>query len=104
MYLGESMAEESSNTSIQEMSTQPVNEVTAQLQPGASSLLSTTRRSKRRSTLSLAFVIALLLAILAPASIATGYGISAYQTYNALRDQAHSAVQHLFTVKTIFTG
>src|SRR5260370_6502338 len=63
-----------------------------------------TKRPKRRPMLSLALVIALLLAILAPAGIAAGYGISAYQTYNALRNQAHSAVQHLLTVKTIFTG
>ncbi len=68
------------------------------------SLLPIIGRAKRRPILSLALVIALLLAILAPASLAAGYGISAYQTYNALRNQAHSAVQHLIMVKTIFTG
>src|SRR6266567_4134471 len=144
MYRGKSMSEESINTSIQAMSTQPVNEVTEQPQPDASSrenvaeaqsedsssqskptgedkeedaqglnlpdkafqgfLPGITKRSKRRPMLSLALVIALLLAILGPAGIAAGYGISAYQTYNALRNQAHSAVQHLLTVKTIFTG
>src|SRR6266699_69045 len=135
MYRGKSMSEESINTSIQAMSTQPVNEVTEQPQPDASSrenvaeaqsedsssqskptgedkeedaqglnlpdkvfqgfLPGITKRSKRRPMLSLALVIALLLAILGPAGIAAGYGISAYQTYNALRKQAHSAVQHL---------
>ncbi len=142
------MSEESSNTSIQAMSTQPVNKVTEQPRPDASSredveetqaedsssqskptgedkeedkneitqrltlpdkvfqgsLPGITKRPKRRPMLSLALVIALLLTILAPAGIAAGYGISAYQTYNALRNQAHSAVQHLLTVKTIFTG
>jgi Protein of unknown function (DUF4012) len=68
------------------------------------SLLPIIRRAKCHPILSLALMIALLLAILAPVSLAAGYGISAYQTYNALRNQAHSAVQHLLTVKTIFTG
>src|SRR5215472_7972852 len=67
-------------------------------------LLPITGRSKRRPILSTVLVIALLLAILTPASLAAGYGISAYQTYNALRNQAHGAVQHLLAVKTIFTG
>jgi len=67
-------------------------------------LLPITGRSKRRPILSMVLVIALLLAILTPASLAAGYGISAYQTYNALRNQAHGAVQHLLAVKTIFTG
>jgi len=142
------MSEELSNSSLQAMSTQTVNEVTEQSQPDASpgedvaqtqvedlssqskpagedkaedknedaqaarspekvlrwSLLPIIRRAKSRPLLSLALVIALLLAILAPASLAAGYGISAYQTYNALRNQAHSAVQHLLAVKTIFTG
>jgi len=80
--------------------------------PGAKSLdkvlrwflLPITGRSKRRPILPLVLVIALLLAILTPVSLAAGYGISAYQTYNALRNQAHGAVQHLLAVKTIFTG
>src|SRR5438132_5483619 len=53
------------------------------------SLLPIIRRAKRGHFLSLALLIALLLAILAPVSLEAGYGISAYQTYNALRNQAH---------------
>jgi len=59
---------------------------------------------KHHRILSRVLVIVVLLTILAPLGIAAGYGISAYETYNALRDQAHSAIQHLFAVKTIFTG
>src|SRR5260370_361018 len=115
MYRGKSMSEEASNTSMQAMSTQPVNKVTEQPRPDASSREDVaeaqaedsssqskptgedteedknedtqklnlpdkvlqgfppgiTKRSKRRRMLSLALVIAPLLAILAPPSIAT---------------------------------
>jgi len=36
--------------------------------------------------------------------VAVSYGISAYRTYNALRNQAYSGVQHLLNVRTIFTA
>ena len=60
-------------------------------------------RSKRR-VLSWALLLMLLFGILAPVGIASGYGATAYLTYNALRNQAHSALQHLLNVKTIFIG
>src|SRR2546430_1359110 len=46
----------------------------------------------------------LLLGILVPIIVAIGYGISGYTTYNAIRSQAQSGVQHLINVKAIFTG
>ncbi|HXL37634.1 MAG TPA: DUF4012 domain-containing protein [Ktedonobacteraceae bacterium] len=46
----------------------------------------------------------LLLGILVPLIVAIGYGISGYTTYNAIRSQAQSGVQHLINVKAIFTG
>lgn len=63
-----------------------------------------TPRSKHQWIRSRVLMILLLLTVLTPLGIAASYGYSTYQTYNALRDQAHSAVQHLFAVKTIFTG
>ncbi len=61
-------------------------------------------RSTRYRVMSRTLLVILLLGILVPTGIATGYGISAYTTYSKLRGQAQSGVQHLLNVKTIFTG
>ncbi len=71
---------------------------------GAAPSVKRTLRSKHRRILSRVLMVVLLFTILTPLSTAISYGFSAYETYNALRNQAHSAVQHLFAVKTIFTG
>jgi len=61
-------------------------------------------RSRRRRIVTLSLVALILLGIAIPAGIAISYGISAYSTYNELKNQAHDGVQHLLNVKTIFTG
>src|SRR6266571_7939656 len=61
-------------------------------------------RSKRRRIITLLLLGILLLSILIPTIVAVSYGISAYRTYNALRNQAYSGVQHLLNVRTIFTA
>ena len=61
-------------------------------------------RTTRYRVISRILLAILLLGILVPIVIATGYGISAYTTYTGVRSQAQSGVQHLLNVKTIFTG
>src|SRR6266568_8651813 len=61
-------------------------------------------RSARYRVISRVLLAILLLGILVPIIIAIGYGISGYTTYNDIRSQAQSGVQHLLNVKTIFTG
>ena len=61
-------------------------------------------RSTRYRVISRVLLAILLLGILVPIIIAIGYGISGYTTYNDIRSQAQSGVQHLLNVKTIFTG
>jgi Protein of unknown function (DUF4012) len=60
--------------------------------------------STRNRVISRILLAILLLGILVPILVAIGYGISGYTTYNAIRNQAQSGVQHLLNVKTIFTG
>jgi hypothetical protein len=62
------------------------------------------QRSTRHRVISRLLLAILVLGILVPIVIATGYGISAYTTYTSVRSQAQSGVQHLLNVKTIFTG
>lgn len=45
-----------------------------------------------------------LLGLFTPTAITLGFGLSAFGTYEALHNQAHSALEHLLNVKTIFTG
>ncbi len=61
-------------------------------------------RSRRRRIVILSLVALIVLGIAIPAGIAISYGISAYSTYNELKNQAHDGVQHLLNVKNIFTG
>src|SRR5436305_1208953 len=60
--------------------------------------------SKRKRIILLSLLGILLLGILVPIGVVVGYGITAYSTYNDLKNQAHDGVQHLLNVKTIFTG
>lgn len=60
--------------------------------------------SKRRRVITLAVLAVLLAGVLVPAGFLIAYGVSGYQTYVALKDQAHDGVDHLLNVKTIFTG
>ena len=62
------------------------------------------RRSKRQRIIIWSMVAVLAISIIIPATYAVNYGISAYNTYNMLRNQAYSGVQHLLNMKTIFTG
>lgn len=60
--------------------------------------------SKRRRIITLAVLAVVLAGVLVPAGFLIAYGVSGYQTYVALKDQAHDGVNHLLNVKTIFTG
>ena len=60
--------------------------------------------SKRRRIITLAVLAVVLAGVLVPAGFLIAYGVSGYQTYNELKDQAHDGVNHLLNVKTIFTG
>lgn len=61
-------------------------------------------RTRRERLVSLLLLLLILGAILVPVGSLVGFGISAYTTYNALNNRAHSAVNHLLAVKTIFHG
>lgn len=61
-------------------------------------------RSTRYRVISRILLVILLLSILVPSIVATGFGISGLTTYNDIRNQAQSGLQHLLNVKTIFTG
>jgi Protein of unknown function (DUF4012) len=60
--------------------------------------------SKRRRIITLAVLAFVLAGVLVPAGFLIAYGVSGYQTYVALKNQAHDGVDHLLNVKTIFTG
>ncbi|MGH2496925.1 MAG: DUF4012 domain-containing protein [Ktedonobacteraceae bacterium] len=60
--------------------------------------------SKRRRIITLAVLAVVLAGVLVPAGFLIAYGVSGYQAYNELKDQAHDGVNHLLNVKTIFTG
>ncbi|HWZ17311.1 MAG TPA: DUF4012 domain-containing protein [Ktedonobacteraceae bacterium] len=60
--------------------------------------------STRYRVISRILLAILLLGILTPLIVVIGYGISGYTTYNNIRNQAQSGVQHLLNVKTIFTS
>ncbi|MGH2507354.1 MAG: DUF4012 domain-containing protein, partial [Ktedonobacteraceae bacterium] len=61
-------------------------------------------RTRRQRLISLALLTLILGAILVPAGFLVSFGMSAYTTYHDLNNQAHSAVNHLLAVKTIFHG
>ena len=61
-------------------------------------------RTKRQRIIIWSMLAVLLVSIIIPATYAVNYGLNAYNTYNALRNQAYSGMQHLLNVKTIFTG
>lgn len=60
--------------------------------------------SKRRRMITLAVLAVVLAGVLVPAGFLIAYGVSGYQAYVALKNQAHDGVDHLLNVKTIFTG
>ncbi len=60
--------------------------------------------SKRFPFVPFLLLVLLLLGIVVPLIFAVGYGMNAAMTYTTLRNQAHSGVEHLLNVKTIFTG
>ncbi|HVB75946.1 MAG TPA: DUF4012 domain-containing protein [Ktedonobacteraceae bacterium] len=60
--------------------------------------------SKRRRIITLVMLAVVLAGVLVPAGFLISYGVSGYQTYVALKNQAHDGVDHLLNVKTIFTG
>lgn len=60
--------------------------------------------TRRERLVSLVLLLVILGAILVPAGFLVGFGISAYTTYHDLSNRAHSAVDHLLAVKTIFSG
>src|SRR5581483_6247890 len=51
--------------------------------------------SKRRRIITLAVLAVVLAGVLVPAGFLIAYGVSGYQTYVALKDQAHDGVNHL---------
>lgn len=61
-------------------------------------------RTKRQRIIIWSMVVVLLISVIIPATYVVSYGLNAYTTYNALRNQAYSGMQHLLNVKTIFTG
>ena len=61
-------------------------------------------QSKRGRMITLAVLVVVLAGVLVPAGFLVAYGVSGYQTYIALKNQAHDGVDHLLNVKTIFTG
>ncbi len=61
-------------------------------------------RTRREGVISLVLLVVILGAILAPAAFLVSFGISAYTTYHDVSNRAHSAVDHLLTVKTLFSG
>ena len=73
-------------------------------QPGASEQPPRAPRSTRYRVISRILLAVLLLGILTPIVIGIVYGISGYITYNQIRSQAQSGMQHLLNVKSIFTG
>ncbi|MDQ6660939.1 MAG: DUF4012 domain-containing protein, partial [Chloroflexota bacterium] len=46
----------------------------------------------------------LLIGILVPTILAVSYGVRGYATYAKVHDQAYSGLNHLLTIKKIFTG
>ena len=68
----------------------------------------TTPKTRRPRTRAQRIARVLLLVVLAgmliPTGMLIGFGVQAYGTYNDLKDQAHSGVQHLLNIKTVFTG
>ncbi len=75
-------------------------------QPSTRSKWARMRRphTRRERFISWALLILVLGAILVPAVFLISFGISAYTTYRNVNDRAHSAVNHLLAVKTIFSG
>ncbi len=62
------------------------------------------RHFTRYWILSVALLLLLMIAILTPLIMLVSYGVNAYATYNLLRAHAYGGIEHLLTVKTIFTG
>jgi hypothetical protein len=62
------------------------------------------RRFTRYWILSVVLLLLLMAAILTPLIVVVSYGVNAYATYNLLRAHAYGGVQHLLTVKALFTG
>lgn len=62
------------------------------------------RWTKRQRIVVWALIISLLGAILVPAGFLVNFGISAYNAYHNLSNEAHTAVSHLLNVKTILIG
>jgi len=62
------------------------------------------KRFTRYWALSVVLLLLLLASIITPLVVMASYGVNAYATYNLLRAHAYGGVQHLLTVKSIFTG
>jgi hypothetical protein len=62
------------------------------------------RRTRRQRIVAWGLVILILAAILVPAGFLVNFGLSAYNIYHNLSNEAHSAVGHLLNVEKIFTG
>lgn len=61
-------------------------------------------RSKRQRIIIWLLLVLILGGILVPAGFLVNFGVKAYNVYQDLSDEAHSAVGHLLNVKTILTG
>src|SRR6185312_13318150 len=60
-------------------------------------------RTRRQRIVTWIVLVAVLATLLVPAISLVNFGISAYNAYHDLSNQAHSAVNHLLDVKTTFT-
>lgn len=61
-------------------------------------------RTRRQRILTWTLLLIILAAILVPAGFLVNFGINAYNTYHDLSNQAHTAVNQLLAVKTVFSG
>ncbi len=62
------------------------------------------RHFTRYWILSVALLLLFMVTILTPLIMLVSYGVNGYATYNLLHAHAYGGVEHLLTVKTIFTG
>src|SRR5579863_6318381 len=81
-------SKESADVNIDDPETEPVIPALKKRRP----------RSKRQRIIIWSVVAVLLLSIIIPATYAVNYGISAYNTYNMVRNSAYSGMQHLLNV------
>jgi hypothetical protein len=80
----------------------PVN--TVLVEPPRRTTRPLSRRITRQQAISLALLLLLVASVVTPFSIAGGYGISGYTTYQNVRTHAYSGMQHLLNLKSIFSS